>query len=104
MAHKAKKITSEIVDGPSKWDLMLCLFDPWPEYHGPKRRVIFKTSTGKGYVTSIESVERNEGVVSYNWIVKGDAHDTAHKNHLGTVKAYYNAHTRIGSLEVTPLF
>ena len=87
-----------IHDGPSKWDLMLALFDATP--HGKRRTVSFQSEDGDEMEIVISTVKCNS---SSNYVFAGWVKETLIANLLNKyVAGAYNVQRRKGELSVYP--
>lgn len=87
-------IVAQIVKGPSKFDLMLALFD---STHDKPRRVEFVLANGDKFCAYIHTVGAEDGSGdSWNIIASGLLVPLAAK--IQEVKGYYNTARRTGTL------
>lgn len=95
MARKQETIT--ITSGPSKFDLMLALFDSGPDR---VRSVVFESWVNRAktsYSVHLNSVEREDGS-GESWNFKGTCR-TPGAPHSHQVEGYFSTRIRTGTLK-----
>ncbi len=88
-----------IHNGPSKWDLMLAMFDPWPN-NGGRRVLTFQSEDGDEMEVVINTIKRNHSLeyVLAGWVKDSLVVNLVDKYVVGT----YNIQHRKGELFVHP--
>ncbi len=96
METKAFVGTADITDGPSKFDLMMALFDGYQNNEGVRsiRRVVFHTSRG-GVHAQITSVAIEDGS-NESWLISGIFIPGADHGVAFAFSGYYNSRRRKG--------
>lgn len=93
MAHQQKQLAN-IVNGPSKWDLMLALFDV--DDNGRPRLIDFTYDDGSLETCRVVSILAEDGS-GESWMIEGR---TNFKNLI--FKALFSTRTRRGRIEISP--
>jgi len=90
-------MTTIIHNGPSRWDLMLCLFDP-ELASGERRFVSFQSEDGDEIEAVIETLNicPSSTFVFAGWIRNSNAPDVPANKY---VKGTYNVQSRKGNME-----
>ena len=87
-----------ICNGPSKWDLMLALFDD--ELYGKRRQVSFQSEDGDEMEIVIDTVKHNS---SSSYVLAGWVKESLVANLVDKyVAVVYDAQYRKGELSVYP--
>lgn len=86
------KLSFDVISGPSKFDLMLSLFDGNKE---PRRTVEFQLEGARGPITVAITMVQQEDGSGESWNVEGWI--TSYRRNFA-IKAYYSSNSRKGYL------
>lgn len=91
---------ADIIDGPSKFDLMLALFDGYQNNEGVRsiRRVVFVTNLGQPVRAQITSCAIEDGS-NESWLISGNFVPVADPSVAFSFSGYYSTRRRKGYLQ-----